>query len=209
MFLKRENRMNHFFSISLPKNIILILMPLLLMTPITCNVPQTAEAPIATQQPNIVFIFTDDHCPNSICSPSRASILTSKHSHLNGFIDNNSSHFDGLQQTFPRLLQQGGYQTAMIGKWHLHSNPIGFDHWEILLGQGSYYNPDFIQMDGAKKRYHGYCTDLITDFAIDWLKEGRDDKKSFMLMFQKKVPHRNWAPPERYYDLYKGVTMDV
>jgi len=235
--------MTHIRAILISKNIINALISLLIILPIACNVPKTAEKTVAKQRPNIVFIFTDDHspnaisaypggilddiaptpnidriadegllfensfCTNSICGPSRASILTSKHSHLNGFIDNETSYFDGLQQTFPKLLQQGGYETAMIGKWHLHSNPIGFDHWEILPGQGSYYNPDFIQMDGSKKRYQGYCTDLITDFAIDWLKEGRDDKKPFVLMFQQKAPHRNWTPPARYYDLYKGVTI--
>ena len=84
------------------------------------------------------MLFTRSYCTNSICGPSRASILTGKHSHMNGFLDNNSSHFDGLQQTFPQLLRDVGYHTAMIGKWHLHSNPVGFDYWEILPGQGSY-----------------------------------------------------------------------
>ena len=101
--------------------------------------------------------FDNSFCANSICGPSRACILTGKHSHMNGFIDNDSSFFDGLQQTFPDLLRQAGYTTAMIGKWHLRSNPVGFDHWEILPGQGAYYNPDFVQMDNTRKRFEGHA----------------------------------------------------
>lgn len=148
-------------------------------------------------------IFTNSFCANSICGPSRACILTGKHSHKNGFL-RNGNRFDGTQTTFPKLLQQVGYQTAIIGKWHLSSDPTGFDHWEVLPGQGSYYNPDFLQMDGGRKRYEGYCTDIITQNALGWLKEERDPNKPFMLMCQHKAPHRNWSPPPRYYDLYKG-----
>ncbi|NNC89885.1 MAG: sulfatase-like hydrolase/transferase, partial [Akkermansiaceae bacterium] len=144
---------------------------------------------------------------NSICGPSRACILTGKHSHMNGFLDNNSSHFDGLQQTFPQLLGNTGYQSAMIGKWHLHSNPVGFDFWRILPGQGAYWNPDFIEMDNSKKRYEGHCNDLVTDFGIEWLKDGRDKKKPFIAMIQYKAPHRNWSGAGRHLDLFKGVTM--
>ena len=147
-------------------------------------------------------IFTNSFCANSICGPSRACILTGKHSHLNGFL-RNGNRFDGHQTTFPPLIREAGYQTAMIGKWHLGTDPVGFDYWEILPGQGSYYNPDFIQMDGSRKRFPGYCTDLITDKAIDWL-EGRDKEKPFVLMCQHKAPHRNWAPHKRHFDLFKG-----
>jgi arylsulfatase A-like enzyme len=152
-------------------------------------------------------IFTRSYCCNSICGPSRAAILTGKHSHINGFIDNNNSTFDGSQTTFPQLLRDVGYQTAMVGKWHLKSDPTGFDYWEILPGQGSYYNPDFIQQGGGKKRYTGYCTDIITERALDWLKTGRDKDKPFVLMCQHKAPHRNWSPAPRHYDLFDGVTM--
>lgn len=148
-------------------------------------------------------IFTRSYCTNSICGPSRAAILTGKHSHVNGYLDNNNSAFDGSQTTFPKLLQKAGYQTAIVGKWHLVSAPQGFDYWEILPGQGSYYNPDFLQQDGTKKRYTGYCTDLITDRAIEWL-DKRDKKKPFMLMCQHKAPHRNWSPAPRHYDLFEG-----
>ncbi len=151
-------------------------------------------------------LFHNSFCANSICGPSRACILTGKHSHKNGFL-RNGDLFDGSQTTFPKLLQQAGYQTAIIGKWHLSSDPVGFDHWEILPGQGSYYNPDFIEMDGSRKRYEGYCTDIITDNTLDWLRHGREPDKPFMLMCQHKAPHRNWSPPPRHFSLYKDVDV--
>ncbi|MGE4002946.1 MAG: sulfatase-like hydrolase/transferase, partial [Planctomycetaceae bacterium] len=143
-------------------------------------------------------VFTNSFCANSLCGPSRACILTGKHSHVNGFM-RNGDRFDGSQVTFPKLLQKAGYQTAVVGKWHLESDPTGFDYWEVLPGQGSYYNPDFIQMDGSRQRYEGYCTDLITDFSLAWLKERRDPDKPFVLMCQHKAPHRNWAPHPRHF----------
>ncbi|WP_437223313.1 sulfatase family protein [Planctomicrobium sp. SH661] len=139
-----------------------------------------------------------DRClvPNSICGPSRAIVLTGKYSHLNGFYNNVNSRFDGSQQTFPKLLQQAGYSTALIGKWHLGSDPTGFDHWHILPGQGIYYNPDMIKM-GNKEKQPGYVTDIITDMSIDWLKN-RDKSKPFLLMCQHKAPHREWSPALRH-----------
>lgn len=151
-------------------------------------------------------VFTRSYCSNSICGPSRAAILTGKHSHVNGFTDNDWARFDGSQTTFPKLLQKAGYQTSLIGKWHLVSQPTGFDHWEILPGQGSYYNPDFITPAG-NKRERGYCTDIITDKALAWLKDGRDKKKPFLLMCQHKAPHRNWSPALRHVDLFKDVEI--
>ena len=150
--------------------------------------------------------FSNCFCTNSICAPSRAVILTGKYSHINGQI-NNRRRFDGSQQTFPKLLQQAGYQTAMIGKWHLKSNPTGFDHWEILPGQGSYYNPDFLQMDGSQKRYEGYCTDIITDVTIEWLDTQRNTNKPFMVMCHHKAPHRNWSPHPRHFGKHKHGTI--
>lgn len=150
-------------------------------------------------------VFTRSYCGNSICGPSRATILTGKHSHINGFPDNDWARFDGSQTTFPKLLQKAGYQTSLIGKWHLVSQPTGFDHWEILPDQGSYYNPDFLTAAG-RKREEGYCTDLITDKAIAWL-EGRDNSKPFVLMCQHKAPHRNWSPALRHLELFKDVTF--
>ncbi len=139
-----------------------------------------------------------DRClvPNSICGPSRATILTGQYSHKNGFYNNTNSRFDGSQITFPKLLQTQGYQTAMIGKWHLGSDPTGFDHWHILPGQGIYYNPPMIK-DGVRVRHEGYVTDLISDFSLEWLKN-RDKKKPFLLMTQHKAPHREWSPALRH-----------
>ncbi len=151
--------------------------------------------------------FENCFCTNSICAPSRAVILTGKYSHINGKIDNSSKAFDGSQQTYPKLLQAAGYDTAMIGKWHLRSHPTGFDYWEVLPGQGSYYNPDFVQMDGSKKRYEGYCTDLITDFSINWLENRSDKNKPFLLISQHKAPHRCWSPAPRHLGKYKHGTI--
>ena len=139
-----------------------------------------------------------DRClvTNSICGPSRASVLTGKYSHANGFYNNTNNTFDGSQTTFPKLLQKAGYQTAIIGKWHLVSDPTGFDHWHILPGQGAYYNPPMIR-NGEKVKHEGYATDLITDFSVDWLK-ARDKSKPFLLMCQHKAPHREWEPPLRH-----------
>ena len=133
--------------------------------------------------------------PNSICGPSRATVLTGKYNHLNGFVNNSNSVFDGSQMTFPKLMQTAGYQTAVIGKWHLQSDPTGFDFWQILIGQGVYYNPPMIR-NGERVKLDGYVTDLITDASLDWLKS-RDKSKPFVLMCQQKAPHREWEPPLR------------
>lgn len=165
-----------------------------------------------------------DRClvTNSICGPSRATILTGKYSHRNGFYNNSNSRFDGAQTTFPKLLNQAGYSTAIIGKWHLMSDPTGFDYWHILPGQGIYYNPPMIR-NGEKLTHSGYTTDIITDLSIDWLKK-RDQSKPFLLMCQHKAPHREWAPalrhlgwdndrqypePETLFDDYAGRSKAV
>ena len=145
-------------------------------------------------------VFLNSFCANSICGPSRACILTSKHSHLNGFL-RNGNRFDSTQMTFPPLLKEAGYQTAIIGKWHLNVDPVGFDYWEVLPGQGNYYNPVFLQMDGSRKNYTGYCTDIITDKSLEWMKQ-RDSDKPFLLMCQHKAPHRNWSPAKRHFDMF-------
>jgi arylsulfatase A-like enzyme len=144
---------------------------------------------------------------NSLSGPSRAVILTGKYSHLNGFIRNEGqAPFDGSQQTFPKLLQAAGYNMAMIGKWHLGSDPTGFDHWDILPGQGNYYNPDFINKDG---RYpmQGYVSEIVTKKSLEWLKEAKESGKPFMLMMHHKAPHREWEPGPNELTLYKNVTF--
>ncbi|MGE9269323.1 MAG: sulfatase/phosphatase domain-containing protein [Verrucomicrobiales bacterium] len=168
---------------------------------------EVAPTPRLDQIADEGAIFTRSFCSNSICGPSRAAILTGKHSHINGYIDNNNSTFDGTQTTFPKLLQKVGYQTAIVGKWHLVTEPTGFDFWEVLPGQGNYYNPDMRQMDGTRKRYEGYCTDIVTDIAIDWLDNKREKDEPFVLMCQHKAPHRNWSPAPRHVTLFDDVEM--
>lgn len=162
--------------------------------------------------------FSNSFVANSLSGPSRACLLTGKHSHKNGYAVNTDT-FDGSQQTMPKLLQKTGYQTAIIGKWHLESIPTGFNYWEILPGQGNYYNPDFITSKGTK-REPGYVTDLITDKSIKWL-ESRDMNKPFCLFIHHKAPHRDWISkvedihayenknfplPVNFFDDYKGRT---
>lgn len=150
-----------------------------------------------------------DNCyaVNALSGPSRACILTGKFSHVNGFTDN-ASTFDGDQPTFPKMLRDAGYETAMIGKWHLISEPQGFDHYSILTGQGEqgdYYSPDFLE-DGKAVREEGYVTDVITDKAIDFL-EHRDKSKPFMMMYHQKAPHRNWMPAPRYLGVFNDTVF--
>ena len=184
----------------------------------------------ATTRPNILFIMSDDHaahaisaygsrvnqtpnidrlaaagmrfehcfCVNSICSPSRATILTGKYSHLNGVPTFN--RFDGSQPTVAKYLQQAGYYTGMIGKWHLGSDPTGFDQWEILPGQGVYIDPTFINSKG-RHASQGYVTDIITDLALDFLKN-RPKDKPFFLMCHHKAPHRPWVPKAPYQEAF-------
>ena len=146
-----------------------------------------------------------DRCyvTNSICGPARAVILTGKFSHLNGFPDNRST-FDGSQLTYPKLLQKAGYQTAVVGKWHLRTEPTGFDFFTVLRGQGPYYNPQMLTNDGVKK-FPGYTTEVITDVALDWLEEKRDPNKPFLLVYQHKAPHRNWMPGPKQLNNYDDV----
>jgi arylsulfatase A-like enzyme len=151
------------------------------------------------------MLFRGSFCTNSVCGPSRAVILTGKHSHLNGFRQN-GDRFDGGQQTFPKLLQSAGYATALIGKWHLGTDPQGFDHWDVLPGQGDYYNPVMITAAG-RRTVEGYVTDIVTDLAIEWMEEQRDRGGPFLLMCQHKAPHRNWMPPARHLDLYDEVEI--
>ena len=153
-------------------------------------------------------LFSESFVANSLSGPSRACMLTGKHSHKNGFTNNEHGIFDGSQQTMPKLLQKAGYQTALIGKWHLVSQPTGFNHYEILIGQGEYYNPTFLHQDGKPSVEEGYCTDVITDKSIKWL-EQRDKEKPFILFVHHKACHRNWLPPMKYLREYEDVTFPL
>jgi arylsulfatase A-like enzyme len=192
----------------------------------------TWGATAAAQRPNILFIMSDDHAAhalsaygsavnrtpgldrlakegmrfdrcfavNSICTPSRATILTGKYSHLNGVPAFN--RFDGSQPTVAKYLQAAGYHTGMIGKWHLGSDPTGFDKWIVLPGQGVYFDPDFLVPEG-RTRLKGYVTDIITDLAIDFLKK-RPKNKPFLLMCHHKAPHRSWDPDPKHKAIFAG-----
>jgi len=153
-------------------------------------------------------IFTSAFVGNSICCPSRASFLTGKHSAANGILGN-SSNWNGKQWVYPRELGKAGYQTALIGKWHLKGNPTDeFQHWEVLSGsggQGSYYNPEFVSAAGPSKT-EGYSTDIITDKALDWLKK-RDASKPFLLCAQYKAPHTPRTPALKDMASYDGVVF--
>jgi arylsulfatase A-like enzyme len=185
---------------------------------------------LAADRPNILFIMSDDHAAhaisaygsrvnqtpnldrlakagmrfdncfavNSICSPSRATILTGKYSHLNGVPTFN--RFDGAQPTVAKYLQAAGYYTGMIGKWHLGSDPTGFDKWTILPGQGIYFDPAFIDPEG-RHVIKGYVTDIITDLAIDFIKN-RPKDRPFFLMCHNKAPHRPWEPDEKHRAMF-------
>ena len=140
---------------------------------------------------------------NSICAPSRATLLTGKHSHMNGKYDNRGG-FNHDQQQFQKILQKNGYQTALIGKIHLPGKMQGFDHWEVLPGQGDYYQPYF-RSDNGLYQEKGYVTDIITDKALKWLDSGRDKNKPFMLMIHHKAAHRNWMPAPRHVGMYEDT----
>ncbi len=151
------------------------------------------------------MLFRRSYCTNSICGPVRAVIETGKHSHLNGFRQNGDK-FNWDQPTFPKLLQKAGYQTVLYGKYHLEGKPKGYDDWAVLPGQGLYYNPDFMTAQG-KVTKQGYCTDLVTDMAVEWLKSKRDTSKPFLLRVQHKAPHRNWMPALRHLGAYDDVLI--
>ncbi|NIG55783.1 sulfatase [Chitinophaga sp. Cy-1792] len=152
--------------------------------------------------------FDRAYVTNSLCGPSRATILTGKYSHKNGFKDNDHSRFDGSQPSFIKELTQNGYQTAWIGKWHLETKPQGFSHWEILPGQGQYYNPDFIEMDSSISRASGYVSNIIEDKAENWLDQ-RDTTKPFCLVIGHKATHREWFPDTCDLGRYDGITFPL
>jgi arylsulfatase A-like enzyme len=212
-----------------------LLVIVLISTLLSCLNNNKTNSSINTQaeQPNIIFIMTDDHAyqaisaygsklmqtpnidrlanegmlfnkgyvTNSICSPSRAVALTGKFSHLNGVRDN-LDVFDSTQVTFPKIIRKKGYQTAIVGKWHLKSEPTGFDYWKVLPDQGHYYNPEFRTPNGIVEE-EGYVTDVTTDLALNYLDSFRDKEKPFLLMYHHKAPHRQWWPSMEDLEAYK------
>lgn len=153
-------------------------------------------------------LFNRAYVTNSICGPSRAVIITGKYSHKNGFKDNENSTFDGSQNNFLKELTRAGYQTAWIGKWHLKTNPEGISYWQVLPGQGSYFNPDFIMMDGSTKRIEGYATNITQDIAEEWLNQ-RDTSKPFCLVIGHKATHRTWMPDTCDLGMFDDVTFPL
>jgi arylsulfatase A-like enzyme len=160
------------------------------------------------------MLFQNAFCTNSICTPSRASVLTGKYSHKNGVYTLNETLSDD-QVTFPKLLQEADYFTGMIGKWHLHTEPKGFNYWKVMIDQGRYFNPIYCEKgkgwsmddeDGTGTEYKGYVTDITTDFGIDFL-ESRPKEKPFCLMLHFKAPHDEWEHSEKYSDLFKNEDL--
>jgi arylsulfatase A-like enzyme len=210
------------------------LLIFILLAQFICSCSTDKESP----RPNILFIMSDDHAyqaisayghglnktpnidriasagaiftracvSNSICAPSRAVLLTGKHSFVNGKIDNRNP-YDWDQDNFAKRLQTGGYQTALIGKIHLNGLPQGFDYSMVLPGQGHYYNPDFL-INGEKKHVEGYCTDIITNATLDWLKNKRDPEKPFCVVYNQKAPHGNWKPAPEYLTMYNDTIFE-
>ncbi len=192
---------------SKPLNIVYIMTDDHTAQMMSCYDSRFIETPNLDRIANDGVRFTNSFVANSLSGPSRACMITGKHSHANGFTDNTTCVFDGSQQTVPKLLQQAGYQTAIIGKWHLESLPTGFDYWEIVPGQGDYYNPDFITMDNDTIKRHGYLTNIISDMSIDWMESGRDKSKPFCLFIHHKAIHRNWLPEIKYLHEYEDSTF--
>ncbi len=151
------------------------------------------------------MVFRNAFVTNSICAPSRATVLTGQYGHLNG-VPTNSEALHPTTMTFPKLLGAAGYQTAIIGKWHLKNPPAGFDHYEVLRGQGSYYNPWLLTPDDSV-HHTGYTTDVITDRVLGWLDNARDPGRPFLLMYQHKAPHRRWDPGPEQLALYDDVEI--
>lgn len=156
------------------------------------------------------MLFDGVMCTNSICGPSRASILTGNHSHKHGYYKNESGgRFDSTQWTFPQAFQASGYQTSLVGKWHLGTNPVGFDYFKfhaISGQQGVYWDPTYNE-NGRIVQEEGYATNLTTDFALNWLREKRDPEKPFLMLLQYKAPHRPWDPDKKYEDLWNDIEM--
>ncbi len=174
----------------------------------SCYGPSPVQTPNLDRLAHEGVLFRHSFVANSLSGPSRACMLTGKFSHKNGFTNNEHGIFDGSQQTMPKLMQLAGYQTALIGKWHLVSTPTGFNHWDILEGQGEYYNPTFLHQDGTRSVEQGYCTDVITDKAIRWMDQ-RDKSQPFILFVHHKACHRDWLPDLKDLRAFEDQTFDL
>ena len=192
-----------------PLNILFIMSDDHASRALSCYGSEINQTPNLDRLASEGTMLTNCFVTNSICAPSRASIITGKYGHVHGKVTN-ILPFNGDQVTYPKLLQAAGYETAMIGKWHLDPEPRGFTFWKILTGyngQGNYYNPEFNEM-GNLQTYNGYVTNLITDFAIEWL-ESRDKSKPFCLLYQHKAPHGPWLPDTAHLSLYRDTDIPV
>lgn len=190
-----------------PYNIVYIMTDDHTAQMMSCYDRRYVETPNLDRIANDGVKFVNSFVANSLSGPSRACMFTGKHSHKNGFTHNENGIFDGSQQTMPKLLQKAGYQTAIIGKWHLVSLPTGFDYWNILPEQGDYYNPRFITMQNDTVVEKGYLTNIITDKSIDWMENQRDKSKPFILFIHHKACHRNWLPEMKYLNEYEDKTF--
>lgn len=173
----------------------------------TCEKDSPVPLPGFRRMAQEGMVFDRAYCANSLCGPSRACMLTGRHSHNNGFLYNyGGPAFNGAQPTYPKMLQAAGYQTGIVGKWHLISQPTGFDSWQVFVSQGEYWNPHFLSR-GPKggtvgQTERGYVSDLLTSKAIDWI-ENRDKSKPFALILGHKAPHRNWVTAPRHLQKVK------
>ena len=192
-----------------PLNIVYIMTDDHTAQMMSCYDTRYIETPNLDRIANDGVRFTNSFVANSLSGPSRACMLTGKHSHKNGFTDNTTCVFNGDQETYPKYLQRAGYQTAIFGKWHLESLPQGFDRWEIVPEQGDYYNPDFILQNGDTVQVHGYLTDLVTDKSLDWLENERDPEKPFCLLIHHKAIHRNWLADTAHLGLYEDKVFPL
>ncbi|MGF1682761.1 sulfatase family protein [Photobacterium minamisatsumaniensis] len=174
--------------------------------------PTLGQTPNIDRIANEGAIFERAYVTNSICQPSRASVMTGKHSHKNGVLDN-SSRWNPNQVIFPKIMEEDGYDTALIGKWHMHPTPVKEFGYSLVLngagGQGTYYNPEFIDQEGKTQVIEGYSTDLITDMSLDWLEESWEEDKPFLLKVQYKAPHTPRRPPARHMDTFMDHNFPI